>query len=109
MGKLAEHPRTGGRANLGGFEVQTHAQARLCPRPAVRAGHSPRALGGKGGGALFAALYSSRMPKAAPELSAPGTRPKDWEKTTEQGLGAEKDERQGRGASSPGAGKMVER
>lgn len=93
--------------------------AGLRSRPTLRHGFVPdppcaqgivRApLAERGGGALFAALYSSRMPKAAPELSAPGTRPKDWEKTTEQGLGAEKDERQGRGASSPGAGKMVER
>lgn len=63
MGKLAEHPRTGGRANLGGFEVQTHAQARLCPRPAVRAGHSPRALGGKGGGAFLPPFTAPECPR----------------------------------------------
>lgn len=45
------------------------------------------------------------MSESAPELPAPGTHGKGWEKIPELGLGAEKDERPLGGG---GAGKLVE-
>lgn len=43
------------------------------------------------------------MSESAPELPAPGTHGKGWEKIPELGLGAEKDERPLGGGGEPGS------